>query len=152
MYKEAPHNQSVNDALECLNEGHAALLEHAEHPQKPSVRYLEGVAQVRFALSVVATALKQAVDRSRLSPLAQELVDAAAVLCTNRSVNTIDLTGTRDTVGPIVYLIKLLVRQYGFPCLRDVSEAFSWILPQELTRSSDVGVLFWKSLEYNAYI
>lgn len=60
------------------------------------------------------------------------LLRAAGNLCSDRQINCIDSTGRRDTVGPVIYLLKLLVRQYGMPWLKGTVEIHDWILPAEL--------------------
>lgn len=42
-------------------------------------------------------------------------------LCTDTRINTIDTAGVWKT-GPIVYLLKVLVHQAGFSCLRKYLE------------------------------
>ena len=54
--------------------------------------------------------------------------------CTEDRLNTIDAT---DTTGPIVYLLKLLVRQAGFSCLKKIVEKHKWVVPDVL-RSAEV--------------
>ena len=69
-----------------------------------------------------------------------DLLRIAHALCTDRKVNTVDVTGKADTTGPVVYLLKLLVRQFGFPCLKLVSQTHPWVIPQELKRGDDVSL------------
>lgn len=56
-----------------------------------------------------------------LLPLVKEL-------CLDPVINS---TGV-NMVGPALYLIKLLIRQYGFPCLRKVFKNHQWIIPKGL--------------------
>ena len=64
-------------------------------------------------------------------------MELAERVCTDRAINTTDFGASgEDVVGPAVYLLKLLVRQYGFPCLKEVSQQHQWILPEGL-RSDD---------------
>ena len=58
--------------------------------------------------------------------------------CTDDRINIIDTTGKSNTTGPIVYLLKLLVRQAGLSCLKKIVERtdvqLKWLIPQELSR------------------
>ena len=57
--------------------------------------------------------------------------------CTEDRLNTIDATGKSNTTGPVVYLLKLLVRQAGFSCLKKIVEKHKWVVPDVL-RSAEV--------------
>ena len=104
---------------------------------------LEGVAKVRYALLVVAGLFQQQVSEvGGASPashahivhgaMANPLLEEARQACTMEGVNTIDSTGERNTTGPIVYLLKMIVRQWGFGCLKKVVERHQWVVPVEL--------------------
>ena len=69
---------------------------------------------------------------------ATQLVHAAEGLCTDKDINHIDVTGDSDMTGPIVYLIKLLMRQYGTDCLQQVSGRHQWVVPPELRQREEV--------------
>ena len=102
--------------------------------------YLEGVAKVRFALSVVAELLNQN-DQPRSHKdgvLVVQLLHRAREVCVDTNINSIDDTGQRDTVGPVIFLIKLLVRQYGLNCLRRASGVHAWIVPEQLKQTGEV--------------
>ena len=51
--------------------------------------------------------------------------------CTESRINT---TGEANTTGPVVYLLKLLVRQAGFVCLNKIVQTHNWVVPHELGR------------------
>ena len=97
-----------------------------------SLGYIEGVAKVRFALSVVA---EQFHKRITMKPA---LLHAVRTVCTDPSINHIGDTGQTDTTGPALYLLKLIVRQFGFPCLKEVSVERPWIMPHELMTEDEV--------------
>ena len=61
-----------------------------------------------------------------------ELLRAAGRMCSDREVNCIDPTGRKDTIGPVIYLLKLIVRQYGMPCLKAAAEVHEWLIPAQL--------------------
>ena len=124
-------NLMLENVTKCLIEGYTALQEHVHGT--PTLEYLEGVAKVRHSLSVVAEVLKSEDTGHQI----MELLRAAARMCSDRDVNCIDPTGRRDTIGPVIYLLKLLVRQYGMPCLKAAAEVHDWIIPVEL-RSDQV--------------
>ena len=69
---------------------------------------------------------------------ATQLVHAAEVICTDKGINHIDVTGDSDTTGPIVYLLKLLMRRYGTDCLQQVSGRHEWVVPPELRQREEV--------------
>ena len=119
-----------------MNEGYVAVLyETASGPVNISVLLLEGLAKIRFSLSVAAdifekqSSSKQNIEMS--SPMKQ-LVYTTQNICCDLKINVIDTTGNLDTTGPIVYLMRLLVRQYGMSCLEKVAGAYSWVIPKEL--------------------
>ena len=104
---------------------------------------LEGVAKVRYALLVVAGLLQQQVNEVGGAfpashthiihgATADRLLQKARQACTMEGVNTIDSTGERNTTGPIVYLLKMIVRQWGFGCLKKIVERHQWVVPVEL--------------------
>ena len=66
---------------------------------------------------------------------ATQLLNAAKVLCTDKDINHINVS---DMTGPIVYLIKLLMRQYGTDCLQQVSGRHQWVVPPELRQREEV--------------
>ena len=121
LYKEFYEKcfaRRVEETTMVLDDGHRALRHHGQYSDIITLEYLEGVAEVRFALSVVAELLNQS-DQPRSQQdgvLVAQLLQQAREICTDPNINCVDDTGERDTVGPVVYLIKLLVRQYGL-CL-----------------------------------
>ena len=107
-----------------LLQGYSALQEH-QRCGTPNLEYLEGVAKVRYSLSFVAEVIKNGEGFV-------DLLRAAGRMCSDHEVNCIDPSGSRDTVGPAIYLLKLLVRRYGMPCLKAAAETYDWIVPAEL--------------------
>ena len=124
----------TRSATDILYEGLSALRSHKT--MTPQLEYLEGVAKVRSALSVVAEML--ALTPSDEMDL--DLLKASKSVCTDELVNCIDTAELRNTVGPSIYLIKLLVRQYGIPQLKSASENHDWIIPPPL-KPDEVGIL-----------
>lgn len=116
----------AHEATAILLEGYYALQEH--HHRTPSLEYLEGVAKVRYSLLVVAEVLKNGENGLNFV----ELLRAARKMCSDREINCIISTSQTDTVGPVVYLLKLIVRQYGMACLKAAAEVHEWIIPTEL--------------------
>ena len=117
-----------------LKEGFCALQEH--HQGTPTLEYLEGVAKARFSLSVVAEVLKNEETGKHF----MELLKAAGQMCSDHEVNCIDPTNRQNTVGPVIYLLKLIIRQYGMPCLKAAAEAHEWLIPAQL-KSKEVQVM-----------
>ena len=129
-----PVENRAQHTIKAASDGYATLQECSKSNASISVGYLKAIAQTRYALSVIADDLKD-------DQLDGDLLQIARTLCTDRKVNTIDVTGKADTTGPVMYLLKLLVRQFGFPCLNLVSQAHPWVVPQELKRKDDVSSL-----------
>ena len=115
----------VNEVTRLLTEGHIALQNNIQGTV--SLEYLEGVAKIRFSLSILADVLK----KNECGHNYKELLEAGAQLCLDHNVNCIDLAA-QNTTGPMVYLIKLIVRQYGMPCLKTIAETHEWTIPAEL--------------------
>ena len=141
-----PCFERLISATNLLKEGHEALTFYTE--RDAPVDFLEGIAKIRYGLSVVAELLNKQVTGVRVDVPshhyhgveAKELLDAAEKLCTDEGINHIDVIGGSDTTGPIVYLLKLLVRQYGTDCLQRVSlsEDCQWVVPPELRQGEEV--------------
>ena len=110
------------------------------------LNFLEGVANVRFALLLVADLLQQlsgrgdgatSVNKPHIvhGDTANQLIEIAKEACTRIDLNTIDLTGKRNTAGPVIYLMKLIVRQWGFDCLNNILKSHQWVVPVDLRQS-----------------
>ena len=123
-----------------MNEGFTALLVD-NISGSMSVQLLEGLAKVRFSLVVVADILeKESSSKQNTHPSSQteQLIYTAQNVCSDLRVNIIDTSGHLDTTGPVVYLMRLLVRQYGMPCLEKVANTYSWVVPQQLKSMQEV--------------
>ena len=144
MYKEFYEKSfasRVEDTIGILEVGYQALCQHGQYTNAtPTLDYLEGVARVRFALSIISELLNQNDQpwSHEDSVLVAQLLHQAREVCMDRNINSIDDTGQRDTVGPVVFLIKLLVRQYGLNCLQRASEEHVWIVPEQLKQTGEV--------------
>lgn len=126
----------VHESTNLLEDGLSALQKHRQ--TTPTLDYLEGIANVRFALSVVAEVLQNEESRYK----SKELLEAGEKLCSDREINHIDTSGKTNTVGPVIYLLKLIVRQYGLPSLRAAAENHEWIIPAELKSVEVLQLLF----------
>ena len=112
--------------------------------KKSTVHYLEAIAGIRFAFLEIANLLHS--EREDCI----DLFELARDVCTDPAINTSDFTvNDRDVVGPAVYLLKLLVRKYGFPCLKQVYEKFNWIIPEGLRETNQVCTTCSYCYEYN---
>lgn len=135
MYRES-HN-SVPAITAVLMKSHQALKTYKSNPEI-SIEFLEGVAGARFALMEIANLLhSQLTGRSSSKKFKSILL--AKDICTDHAINTTDFSSGVDAMGPAVYLIKLLVRQFGFPCLKRISERHQWLVPRGLQRTDQVG-------------
>ena len=139
--------ERLTDATNYLKEGHFAFTFSAQGTV--SLDFLEGVAKVRYGLSVVAELLSKRVSGLEVATqpaaskhyhgvLANQLLHAARDLCIDKSINHIDVTGDSDTNGPIVYVLKLVMRKYGTDCLQRVSKDHQWVVPPELRQGEEV--------------
>ena len=111
-----------------LQDGFYALQEHHWYQGTPTLEYLEGVANVRYSLSVVTEVLKDEETGQNFI----ELLRTAGQVCCDHKVNYIDPTGRKDTVGPVIYLLKLIFRQHGMACLKAAAEVHEWLIPAQL--------------------
>ena len=66
------------------------------------------------------------------------LIRLAEEVCSDTVFNSTDFASGKDVVGPAVYLVKLLVRQYGFPCLDRVCQEQKWVVPEGLQTNDQV--------------
>ena len=119
-----------------------------------SINYLERVAEMRFAIMEVACCINSQLfngddDKKKRkvrfghsmpqSKIVHTLMERARKVCTDRVLNTTTFSpagSVADIVGPSVYFLKLLVRQFSFPCLRQASEKYPWIVPEGLRNSN----------------
>ena len=140
VFKKLCH-KSVLEKLECscqilCKEKHVFAGYGAKGDESVSMPYLESIAQIRFALSVVAELLFKQNQSGVPSQgchtyTADLLIHYAKDYCTDDNLNDEDF-------GPAVYLVKLLVRQYGMSFLTKLTAdpAMEWIVPPHL-RGSD---------------
>ena len=117
-----------------LTDQRTTLIQHHSR-EHLSLEYLESVSQVRFALSVVSELLykqnekgSQTVGHLHTNG-AQLLIQVAKDCCTHDKMNEEDL-------GPAVYLVKLLVRQYGMSFFVSLTAdpTMEWVVPSHLRR------------------
>ena len=120
-------NQCMLDVLPCISDdGEMKVLEN-----KKDVLYLELVAKLRFGLCVAADVLytyywtidniHDELNHYEKEAL-EELLASVKQICHDRGVKT----------EPSHFLVKQIVRQYGFPCLEKLcqQEKFEkWIMP-----------------------
>jgi hypothetical protein len=132
--------QNAEATLDILRKSHHALKCYRTDPIV-NIDYLEGVAGMRCALAEVASLLHSscgvAHQQLRLNSL---LIQTAQEVCTDPHTNTTnflvgDLVGP---VGPAVYLLRLVIRQYGFNSLRSIAAAFPWVMPEGLHATNQV--------------
>ena len=91
---------------------------------------LAGVAYIRFAMLEVESILLSYSNDHTFQPnqQQQQLMQAAEEICTDPEINTT----AEDAVGPAMYLAKLIVRQYGFSTLNNISKICKWVIPKGL--------------------
>ena len=106
-----------------------------------NIRYLEAVAVVRLALMEIASLLQRqsvnvVTESEHQQQLKFKLVQLAESMCLDPTINSRDFDA--NAAGPTVYLLKLLVRRFGFQCLNTVSADHKWIVPKELQAADKV--------------
>ena len=152
LYREhdaKPLTERMKVACSFLKSGGDALVGHVVVSDDVTVEYLEGVAGVRFALVLVADLLNSRIDGTRehyFTAQANELLTLAKTVCTDTRINHIDMTGTTDTIGPNVYLLKLLVRLFGSARMMEVSKTCDWVLPPQLKTENNVSICVYYNL------
>ena len=100
-----------------------------------SVLYLEKVAHIRYGLSVVAETLHGQVTMDEEPIIAPDLMQIAQRICTDRTIN---VCGQTECTGPSVFLLKLIVRQYGTACLEKITVNHPWVVPDVLHNKDQV--------------
>lgn len=113
-----------------ISAGHRALRLYADQ-NIVSLEYLEGVAKLRLSLTAFADVLST--KKHELSQYSA-FIDCCRDLCTDTKINFID---GDNSSGPVIYLMKLLVQQYGLPTLKHVTTTCPWVIPKELTESKN---------------
>ena len=105
-----------------------------------SLPFLEAVAKLRYALAVMAELLyfqkaavmtaEQGEEHHYFAHDALQLMDGTKTCCSNPHLNQIE-------AGPAVFLVKLLVRQYGFSFLATLTTdpSLTWVVPTEFRQS-----------------
>ena len=102
-----------------------------------SLAYLAGVAGIRFAISEIASIQnflfvnKDSERPQDIQLLVSRLMQQAQDIC-------VCSTNPNDLSGPAVFLLKIIVRQFGFPCLKSVSEEYEWVIPMSLRTKDEV--------------
>lgn len=122
----------IHCALPLLENDLEDLRQHSQHPT--TLPYLKSVANIRFALSVVAELLynqhewQTSREDQIFTDKANLLVERAKMCCSCTFVN-------EKEAGPAVYLLKLLARQYGTSFLSKYVQKnldSAWVVPKHL--------------------
>ena len=103
----------------------------------PTLPYLEAVAKLRYSLSVVAELLHTQLTAGRgegggYSLDVYLLIEETKQCCSTPQLN-------QEEAGPGVYLVKLLMRQYGPSFLSTLTSdpTLQWVVPEHLRQSDD---------------
>lgn len=142
LFKEHASEDTKSKLQACteiLTKAHLTLIKYKSNPVI-SIDYLEAVAGTKFAIMEVAIFIhSQLIDEvaTRLDEHSKALMEQAKEVCTDTIINITTLySKSVDVTGPVVYLLKLLVRQFSFPCLKQASEKYPWIVPEGLRTSN----------------
>ena len=108
-----------------------------------SLKYLNAVAQVRFGLYLAAAYLIKGVGfkepvtvlKQEDSTISSSLLAVVEKICTDTTVNQIDQV---HASGPLMYLLRLLVRRYGMTPLMNICKKYQWVQPPNLELSTEV--------------
>ena len=95
---------------------------------------------MRYGLSVVAEILSRQVTVDEEPIIAPRLMQIANKICTDRTINTFDQSAC---TGPSVFLVKLIVRQYGVACLDKIVVDHPWVVPEVLQSQGQVCSCMW---------
>ena len=103
--------------------------------------YLEGIAKLRYSLTVVAELLHCQYSGERQgyhTHDSQLLIEMASKCCSDYNLN-------KDDTGPGVFLVKQIARQYGFTFLTNVTSdrTMQWVTPVSLRQSKEVRLFFF---------
>lgn len=111
------------------------LREQASHSHM-SISYLEGVAGMRFALREFGYILYTfSSEQEKMGQEELQFIELVKDVCNDVIINT---TNFSEGVGPAIYLIKILVRQYGLSFFHQVADENKWIIPQGLNSNNQV--------------
>jgi len=148
LFKEAstkPLDTRIQDTIAILKQSYHDLRQFTPS-HTLSMKYLEGVAGTRFAMMEIASFLYSRLHSGitprsyydRLSDNESKLLQLAKNICTDSDINRTHFTTSfARAVGPGVYLLKLLLRQFGLPFLKQVSVIHVWVMP-ECLRTADL--------------
>ena len=143
-YSRKPLEDKVHGISQTLKNSHRVLCDYECNPVV-NITYLEAMAGVRFCLQEVAKIMNSLYCGSQtLEAISESMIDLleyARDICNDPTINTTDFNSSADVVGPGVYLVKLLVRRFGYSCLKQVSEIHNWIIPEGLKPADQVSDL-----------
>ncbi len=135
FFKEYSNHACEDKLHSVLKRSYRVFQDYKANPVV-SIPFLEAIAGIRFAIMETANLLHSQIDEDNFDPLQLDLLELAEEVCTDPVINTTDfnISGVDcvDCVGPGIYLLKLLVRQYGFMCLKEVSVRHPWVIPEGL--------------------
>ncbi len=113
-----------------------------EHIQQVSIAYLEAVATVKFGLQVIVHLLhSQCYGSESSSESVFDLLHLVQKICLDPVIHVTDTSYEKDVMGPAIYLVKLLVREFGSASLVKISSIHKWIIPDSLKSSHQVGLM-----------
>lgn len=120
MFHSEDHSQHTIQAAE---ESYAVLQKFSAESSDTSLDYIEAIAKARYVLSVMA-------EQMKTGKVNETLAQIVCKMCTDTKINT-KIQGKSST-GPLAYLLKLIIRQFGFPCLKYVTQSYPWITSEQV--------------------
>ncbi len=75
------------------------------------------------------------------SQLVFDLLHLGQKICLDPVINVTDSSYGKDVMGPAIYLVKLLVRDFGSASLVKISSIHKWIIPDSLKYSNQVSLM-----------
>lgn len=129
LYKKHCH-RSLEDRIEIVIR---ILEKHRDYQSRApnSLAFLTGVAGIRFAISEIANihnfffSTKDIERPQDIKLLVARLMQQGQAIC-------VSSTNPNDLLRPAIFLLKMIVRQFGFPCLKFVSKEYEWVIPVSL--------------------
>jgi len=131
-------NEEILSITKKIQNSYSVLCKY-ERSKVINIEVIEAIASVRFCLQVAADFLNSCGNAKILSETEYQFIDQIKLLCTNEAINK-NFDSDSIVTGPGIYLVRLLVRIYGYSDLLTVSKKFNWIIPETFSSTSEVSL------------
>ena len=128
-YSRLTGNERITKAYQLLLEDKTVALLDQSIGRRITLQYLEGIAQVRFALTVVSELVYNQHEGKHPNTESAKLIERTEIFCRSEVLN-------QEDSGPSIFLVKQLARQYGMSLVNSISSDYElgWIVPDFLKR------------------